>query len=628
MSTTESNDVKLECPDTAKDKSFTAIDFWVCLLLVALGALQFFLYQRSPDFPHEDVGYFEFAKSLLHSGFYGFNSVPEKVQPPGLPILVALLCATIGCGHSVLLRVMAVILTMGLLASYVLIRREAGRGVAAGTCLLLGSSPALFVLGTQYVFPSMPYLLTSVLALLAALKLEAAKTRRSRFSWQAGLSLLVIISEMIQSAGFALLGGISAWIAASFFFDRQAGRSRLKLFLPVLVLGLAVEGTWLLRGSNPSDWPLGGYPGSYVSQVKLKSGNNPELGPASLRDVASRVDKNARERTSLLIELLSRRWVNPSISSAGMAIPLVLILLGVASSIWARGGQIYDWYFLCYECIYLLWPWSYEALRFFLPVTPLACLYLFRGSVALARWSREYTRRVGIGCFPIAVVNAVHAAIFGWRSDLSSGLQWKVSAVLWVLLAVCSVRMIWKGPLNFAREDFQLWRFLGEKMHVGGVTIGVGRAAGIVAAAFLFMVGVNGQIRIGRDNLAYNEDRLERVPDILAARWIRGHTDSNAVIAARHIPLVYHYAQRRVIWFPPITNAKVLMEGIQKHKVRYLIIIDRDFSYYMPSDETCFEKLEAAYPNSFRLVERNGEARVYEILSTASPMGSGDRPAS
>src|SRR5208283_2541259 len=123
-------------------RCFTAADLFVCALIIALGALPFFLYERAPDFLHADADFAERADSLLH-GSYSLNFVPERVEPPGLPIILALVCVTVNCTHNTLIRTMPVFLYLGLLLSYGVIRRQRGRPIAAASCLVLASSPAL-----------------------------------------------------------------------------------------------------------------------------------------------------------------------------------------------------------------------------------------------------------------------------------------------------------------------------------------------------------------------------------------------------------------------------------------------------------------------------------------------------
>jgi hypothetical protein len=124
-------------------------------------------------------------------------------------------------------------------------------------------------------------------------------------------------------------------------------------------------------------------------------------------------------------------------------------------------------------------------------------------------------------------------------------------------------------------------------------------------------------IPIARANLAFEEQRFGRLPDVVAAKWINEHTDPSDVIAARHVPLVYHYSQRRVIWFAPIVQAPLILEGLRRLHIHYLIVVDRDFSYYLPPDEVCFDLVQRAYPSAFRLVAHLGQARIYEVVPAA-----------
>lgn len=82
-------------------RCFAAADLFVCALIMALGALPFFLYEKAPDFLHADAAFADRADSLLH-GSYSLNSVPENVEPPGLPVILALVCVTVSCTHNTL----------------------------------------------------------------------------------------------------------------------------------------------------------------------------------------------------------------------------------------------------------------------------------------------------------------------------------------------------------------------------------------------------------------------------------------------------------------------------------------------------------------------------------------------
>src|ERR1700675_4473187 len=210
-------------------------DVAVFSLIVAFGALQFFLYEHAVDFLYDDVFFADAARSLIQHGVYGIQGHPETNQPPGLPALLAGLCLAGGCSHAVFLRAMVVFETLGFLATYALLRRQAPRAVAAAICLLLISSRTYFVLATQWVFPCFPYFVTATAALLIGEKLERTTASGSRIGWGALLAALCSASLMIASAAIALLGSMVARIVVTLFRDRRLALQHLRAFLAALV---------------------------------------------------------------------------------------------------------------------------------------------------------------------------------------------------------------------------------------------------------------------------------------------------------------------------------------------------------------------------------------------------------
>jgi hypothetical protein len=605
----------------SQQQDLSVVDFLVCAAIVALGAFHLYAHLRSPDFPFEDVAYFEQAKSLLHDGFYGFNSVPERVQPPGLPLLLALICKIAGCRYGVLLGSMAVLLTLGFLVWYLIIRQVEGRSIAAATCLLLGSSPRVFHFISRGIWPSAPYFLVSALALWTMLKLDGAQTRSRRYLFSAALALIVAFSILIQSAGIALVGAMLASIGVSWLKDRGTAVRRFKVFLPAILLGIVTQYAWMHRGSNPPDWPLPGYPESYGSQLKLKLGNYPELGLANASDVLSRVKTNVGERTAVLAEILTAHWIERSYSSLAVAIPLVLAAVGVADSLLGGTGEdILAWYFVGFEFIYILWPWQFEF-RFLFPSTVLACLSIYRGARKMIVWSRLYPRRVAACLLPVCMFLCAVAFRNSWAVGLSwsSGIQSKFSAAFWFAASIFSVWIICMNrlPIMSTRRS-ERPGFL-RQISIGSLSLTFLQMGALGLVALLVARAISQDIPIARANLAFGKERFGQLPDIAAANWVRLHTDPLDVIAARHVPTVFHYSQRKVIWFAPIVQPQVMMEGFRRLRIRYIIIVDRDFSYYLPADEVCFGIVERAHPNAFRLVAQLGQARIYEVI----PAGAG-----
>jgi len=619
MPPTGSERVSLPPRESSGRVTVSATDVLVCGAIVGLGALQFYSHLRAHDFPFEDVAYFEQAKSLLHDGYYGFNSVPEKVQPPGLPLLLALICRIAGCRYAVLLSSMSVFFTLGLLVWYQVIRQAEGRGIAAATCLILGSSPWTFYAVTRWIWPSIPYFFVSALALWTILKLDGAQTRIQRYLSSAALALIVACAILIQSAGIVLVGAMLASMGFTWLKDRGTAVHRLRVFLPAILLGVVTQYAWMHRGSNPPDWPLPGYPESYISQLKLKLGNYPELGFANASDVLLRVGKNVRERTAVLAETLTAHDIHRSYSSLAIAIPLILLIIGWVASLWGTGEDVVAWYFAGFEFIYILWPWEFEF-RFLLPSMPLACLFLYRGARKMAVWSRLYPRRVAMSFLPVGMLLCALAFRISWGAGASwsTGVQSKLSAAVWFAASLFSVWVIRTNRLPSISSGRPERPVTLRQISIGPLSLTFLQVGALALISLLVARAISKDIPIARANLAFEEERFGRLPDIVAANWIRLHTDTQDVVSARHVPLVFHYSQRRVIWFAPIVNPQVMMAGIRRLGIRFVIVVDRDASYYLPPDEECFEMVQRAYPSAFRLATQLGQVRIYEVMPTST----------
>jgi hypothetical protein len=581
---------------------------FTCIL--CFGSLQFFGSQRVAGFQRDDVFYADAGRSLIDHGFYGINAHPETNQPPGLPAFLALLCLTGSCTHLAFLRAMAVFETLGFLVTYELLRRQVPRIIAASICILLISSRIFFLLATQWVFPSYPYFFTSMSALLVARKFETSTSLFSRVAWGALLTLLIVASLMFASAGMAFLVAIIASTAVLFFRNRQPALGRVKLYLAVFLIAAAVQGFWMHRKASPLEWPVPGYPQSYVAQLKLKSGNEPQLGMASLSDIPGRILRNAADDSILLSQTLFRRWVDVAWMSILVTGPIVLILLGWGTSVWRTGGSIQDWYFAAYQSIYLLWPWKMEP-RFFLPVAPLACLYIWRGGTALVALAQHRPRLLGVAWYPLAVLLAVSSWFWMHGSWIAShmthaGLQDETSFAIWVLSAILAVRMLW------AENSWLTQPILSLRIN----PLRILQCLAIAGVVTLTFIGLGSQLALARTNIDLNSQTNRMPPDVLAAEWINTHTQANAVIMARHLPIAYHYSGRNVVWFPPSSNPQLLMEGIQRHKINYAIVVIRENSYYLPPDDDCIAALLAAYPHALELAYQGVGFQIFRVVSS------------
>lgn len=583
-------------------------DIYVYVLLVAFGGLQLALSCRTSEFT-EDPYYYELARSILAKTGYGFNFRPEPMIPPGFPALLALLIVAVGHSYAVLVRSMAFFTTLGLIIAYKFLKLEEGRGVAGVTCLLLASSPGLFEFSTRMLFSDMPYFFTSMFLLWALARLDSVTNRaRTRALWWALCVLLLLASILLRSTGIALAGGILGWLAVSLFRERKLGKSRLAIFLPLVVVGLAAEAGWVLWAERHpvSQWPVHGYQESYVTQLKLKNGNNPELGMATWQDVLKRPLENEDDMAASMFGLFSHKDMAPAWYSPGTVIPLALMLIGLAYSFRKTGGGITEWYFVGYQFLFLFWPWNYEF-RFQVPVAPLAALFMWRGGALLWQWARSMPRQAGAIAFGVAALGILGTAAWGWRIRHPPALA---CIAMWTVVA-CLSAVILAGGRNLMRK---LSLLLESAVSVRGVPVSRAKMAGGLALTCMLATGAWMQAVAGVENL---RSVPETDPSIEAAEWIREHSAPDAVVMARWEARVYHYSKRRVIWFPASTDPKLLMAGICRHHIRFIIITDTDDSksYWKPSEGHCFQTLMCAYPAQFRHVHQGAHEQVYELVS-------------
>jgi hypothetical protein len=138
----------------------------------------------------------------------------------------------------------------------------------------------------------------------------------------------------------------------------------------------------------------------------------------------------------------------------------------------------------------------------------------------------------------------------------------------------------------------------------------------------MLLIGVAVEVRIARENHLTTslEDNAEKTgvsdfmpSEVEAGIWLRSHTPPEAVVMARHWPTVHHFAERKLVWFPPLSDPNVLFQGIAKYGVNYVVVVNHPHPYYLPDDEVCFDPLLAAHPGDFRLVFEKLNLRIFRI---------------
>ena len=594
--------------------AYSPIDWAVYAFLLVIGAFQLTHYPHSADFS-SDVSYPDLARSILEGGSYQIRLLPQTTLPPGLPFILAFAGKFLGLSPAVSFGVIAVSTALGLIAAYELLRRTEGRGIAAIACLLLASSPSLFGFNTDVVFPEMPYLFASMAALLVALKIDQLRRGPRLTFWIMALAAVLVAAILIRSVGIALLVGLISWVGVSLVTAPETGRRRLARFAVPLVFGFGAQLGWSVwtQHHQTLEWKLPGYPESYISQLKVKNGQHPELGYATFSDIPSRIERNLVSRAAGLSRLLFRRNVAEFWSSPAIAGLVAVIGVGLLSSL-RNGGQLYDWYFLWYECIFMVWPWDYRD-RFVVPVVPLACMYLWRGGRTIHNYWVHQPRSAGITFATVGSFLCICSAAFAFRLTSFSvdpghargdHLQTIAAALFWGVLAICGfvlLKLQQEGDATIARA-----------MRVSEPVLQVSFwLVAISAVTFLVSTGVKTIVAVGRDRLNPQIGQESLYPELKASNWIRTNSPSNVVIMAREPEFVFHYTQHPTVWFPPISSSKVLMDGIQRYNVGLVVVAHHQQSYWLPAEDDCFEALEQSYPGVFHLAQQGPDEAVFRV---------------
>jgi hypothetical protein len=194
------------------------------------------------------------------------------------------------------------------------------------------------------------------------------------------------------------------------------------------------------------------------------------------------------------------------------------------------------------------------------------------------------------------------------------GFQDKLSAIFWVIAAALCVRLVWKASFPFSELISSVQNLCQKRYSIRSFCFKPVALLGTLLLMCSVVASVHAEILIGIENLTAGSARLDNTPEIQAARWIQSHAEPNAIVAARLTSLLYHYSGRKIVWFPPITDPRVLMQGLRQHQIQYVVVIDRDFNYYLPPDPVCFDALYKAYPQAFHLVEAKDHVKIYQLL--------------
>jgi hypothetical protein len=200
---------------------------------------------------------------------------------------------------------------------------------------------------------------------------------------------------------------------------------------------------------------------------------------------------------------------------------------------------------------------------------------------------------------PVSIVLAIASSIW-LRSTPGNPNQAKLSLAVWIFSAIVAGILIVKEYLFGRMQQRVTWQInsavVGKVVLCGGVFL-------------LIAQGLFTEIK------GLSPKPPPNPPDVDAGLWLRSHTEENSIVMATDVPTVFHYSQRKLVWSPPISNPQVLMDGIRKHKVNYVVEVYRTNPYYLPPDQDCLGKLVATYPDAFQLVSQGSKFNIFRVVT-------------
>jgi hypothetical protein len=524
--------------------------------------------------------YVELARAIAQGEPYAVNTRPEVRFPPGFPLLLAPAARTFKGSFTAINRWAAILASLALPLTFLWARRREPRFAWPITIATIGSVSFLD-LATGNPLSEPVFLATTMGLLLWVEENERSDKVRRGWSWILLGCLLFAGLPAIRTAGIAAVAAFGIHLLVR---KRKGEELAVRDFLP-LAAGVAFIAGWFLWSQTQGvAWYTGGGEGGYLGKLLRQDPHNSDIGGVSGLQLLGRAGQNLAVQAAHLGELFTPApWVNPSWFSP-LLLALPLILAGWWQDLRAK-ERFTALYFACYMGIVLLWPYD-EGPRFLLVVAPLIWVYLLEGLRQLStrigedqRWLRS------LGCLVSAT--AAVALMVAWRrSPTAFSRQDQAALAIWCsLFAVLALG--WNRLVRLSRQS------------------GTRQATALVVIAVALAV-IGSIIRMG----PYMVQRARGAPPVdenprslwEASNWIVANTPAEAVIQTTYATRVHFATGRPTVPFPSTTRPAPFMEIERRHHPAFLIVLDSDDPYVLPTDKTRFKLVEALFPGRWTRV--------------------------
>ncbi len=407
-------------PVTGLNRRWLVKNRWLLVFLGAYVLFSILLFDPKLSVGGDNAVYLILAGSLARGTGYRSVYLPEQPEhtqyPPGFPATLAVLEKISGRMNIFLDKVLVVV--SGVLAMFIVYRlcglwfamtaaaAGAGKNSRAwssdGNRLLqpgwlamaLIVSIPMLIKYNHYILTEIPFLSVSMAAVYFLLRAEDM----GGVNYWAGFAC-AIAGFLLRTAGIALVLGVILLLA----FRKQYWY--LAVFVVVF---LAVFVPWEIRAIRA------GTGQSYFEQFFAKNPYIPDFGRAGVKDFVVRIGENAVKYFAAVIPQQLCAVLQPGWFSVGVGVVLSgLMVLGFAVVV--RVWTIVETYFVFAFAVLFGWPSLWAGERFFLPVAPLAVMYIVAGLCWLEhRLRRKYLAAAVVGV--LVVVNMVALALAARKS--------------------------------------------------------------------------------------------------------------------------------------------------------------------------------------------------------------------
>lgn len=519
--------------------------------------------------------YVELARALAQGAPYEVNGRPETKYPPGFPLLLVPAALIADGSFPAIARWAGILATFVFPASYLLAKRRMPR-FAIPIALAAVSSVTFINLATTNPMSDLTFTAVSAGFLVWADRVLDAD---AAVGWTTALlgALLLTMTVAIRTIGIAAIAAFGFAVALRWFTSRPGARWTAQCLIPLgsATLYFVLWSSWASRVRQP--WYRGEHSDSYTHQLMLANPHQPELGQASLADIAGRVLANAKAQGAHVGELLTQLpWIQHTLLSPLVLLPIILILLGISFEVRKR-RILFPAYAVAYAAIVVVWPFD-EGRRLLFPLLPLILLFVGSALAALLELaSARYLR-----------LRAIGAAVCGLSLiGLIAGMVQQPDPSRQGLFSVAS----WSGLL--------LMFLIADPSSAGKVASAIRIHQSRLVAGLTAVFLAAGVFRMAPESLrrAKGVPPTDPTPAALeaAATWLAAHTHPSTVVQGTFVSPLHLAARRRVVPFPLTRDPAVFREVDSLYDPQYLVVLKpTGFDYYLPLDSDRFMILRRA----------------------------------